>query len=90
MGRRIGLIHYTSMGEVVSGRSAVFDTLLESDDGGFSGSSEPVSVGLPDPSAQAQQRLARQLTQMLRNLRDKICGDGIARLVKPLVVKLWH
>ncbi|MHB0992336.1 MAG: hypothetical protein ACYC0M_13825, partial [Burkholderiales bacterium] len=75
-GRRTGQILYNSSGVVVSGRSAVFDTLLESDDDGFAGSGEPGSVGLPDPSAQAQQHLARQLTQILRNLRDRMCGDG--------------
>ena len=37
MGRRTGQIHYNPRGEVVSGRNAVFDTLLESDDGGFTG-----------------------------------------------------
>lgn len=68
---------------MVSGRSAVFDTLLESDDDGYSGSGEPSSVGLPDPSAQAQQHLARQLTQVLRNLRDRMCGDGDCPPCKP-------
>ncbi|MHB0992508.1 MAG: hypothetical protein ACYC0M_14700, partial [Burkholderiales bacterium] len=75
-GGRTGQILYNSRGKVVSGRSAVFDTLLESDDDGYSGSGEPSSVGLPDPSAQAQQHLARQLTQILRNLRDRMCGNG--------------
>ncbi len=37
MGIRTGQIHYNPGGEVVSGRSAVFDTLLESDDVGFTG-----------------------------------------------------
>ncbi|MHB0992726.1 MAG: DUF6531 domain-containing protein, partial [Burkholderiales bacterium] len=75
-GGRTGQILYNSRGKVVSGRSAVFDTLLESDDDGYSGSGEPGSVGLPDPSAQAQQHLARQLTQILRNLRDNIIANS--------------
>ncbi|MHB1678033.1 MAG: DUF6531 domain-containing protein [Sulfuriferula sp.] len=76
MGKRTDMVYHDASGVAVSGRSTVFDTLLESDDDGYSGSGEPGAVGLPDPSAQAQQHLARQLTQILRNLRDRMCGDG--------------
>ncbi|MFA7293610.1 MAG: Ig-like domain-containing protein, partial [Rhodocyclaceae bacterium] len=47
---------------------------LSSDDPLGGGSARP-PIGIPNPSAQAQQQLARQLTQMLKQLAQKICPD---------------
>ena len=44
----------------------------------FGGGSAKPPIGIPNPSAQAQQQLAQQLTEILKQLLQKICRDDQA------------